>query len=407
MGDSANMAAKLSLIVLTILGALLFTQARRGGYRTEEDRRETRRKLLEQRDPRRAGWSPGRSGEDLEGRRQSVRISRKPVAETLSYQDTRIFRDLIQKKINDEKEDITEDTTEQIVEIKDMFESLDDNQEITTEHFVSQQIDKEFTQNDEFDTNLEEGSGEISETSTEQAHTEATVILVNGRKAVIRKRKRGKMTETSIKPLIVNTIGRNSVKQSTNYRVKIARNQKKEGRQYRVKKRRRQGGARTRQESGTTNTQSREEDKNTLVMQKQDKSNMIISIQHKLPPIPAIKNTVETPNLFENLNVPAKNNLGSSLPLPLRTTDFASADFAQFDAQFGGSPQSRIPTTRRIETVSYPNTGFNTYSKYPQFQHPRTSPPPVESYRSRSLFRGHPATGVDMETGAYSITIRL
>merc|ERR1711892_608730 len=106
MGSTA-MAARLSLVVLVVLVALPCFLARRGGGRhvdrTEEERRETRRKLSEQRDPRRGGWSgsgeESRAGEK-ERRSQSLEILRKPFDKTLSYEDSKIFRDLIKKKID-------------------------------------------------------------------------------------------------------------------------------------------------------------------------------------------------------------------------------------------------------------------------------------------------------------------
>merc|ERR1711892_636879 len=104
MGSTA-MAARLSLVVLVVLVALPCSLARRGGGRhvgrTEEERRETRRKLSEQRDPRRGGWA-GRGEENRAGekerRSQSLEILRKPFDKTLSYEDSNIFRDLIKKK---------------------------------------------------------------------------------------------------------------------------------------------------------------------------------------------------------------------------------------------------------------------------------------------------------------------
>merc|ERR1711892_1480200 len=142
MGSTA-MAARLSLVVLVVLVALPCSLARRGGGRhvdrTEEERRETRRKLSEQRDPRRGGWSG--SGEESrvgekERRSQSLEILRKPFDKTLSYEDSKIFRDLIKKKIDEKTQDAIEITTKHSTtdeEIKSSKEKV----EATTERIKS------------------------------------------------------------------------------------------------------------------------------------------------------------------------------------------------------------------------------------------------------------------------------
>ena len=78
------------MVLLVVLVTLPCCLARRGRggqqYRTEAERRETRRKLLEQRDPRRAGWSGSatrsRAGE-VERRRQSLENQESPLRKHL------------------------------------------------------------------------------------------------------------------------------------------------------------------------------------------------------------------------------------------------------------------------------------------------------------------------------------
>merc|ERR1711892_1276377 len=139
MGSIA-MAARLSLVVLVVLLALPCSLARRGGGRqvdrTEEDRRETRRKLSEQRDPRRGGWV-GRGEEsrvgEKERRSQSLEILRKPFDKTLIYEDSTIFRDSIKKKI-DEKTQAAIDLTTKQSTTDEEIKSPNEKGEATTEH---------------------------------------------------------------------------------------------------------------------------------------------------------------------------------------------------------------------------------------------------------------------------------
>merc|ERR1711942_237599 len=110
---SYTMAARLSLVLLLVISLSWSMGDRRVRYRTEEDRRETRKKLALQRDPRRS-WvgtggpetrrsGPGSVGQ--ESRRSSIKISRKLFEENLSNRNNRIFKELIQKKKNDDKVD--------------------------------------------------------------------------------------------------------------------------------------------------------------------------------------------------------------------------------------------------------------------------------------------------------------
>merc|ERR1711892_372304 len=138
MGSTA-MAARLSLVVLVVLVALPCSLARRGGGRhvdrTEEERRETRRKLSEQRDPRRGGWrgrgEESRAGEK-ERRSQSMEILRKPFDKTLSYEDSKIFRDLIKKKIDEKTQDAIDITTKRST-TDEKIKSSKEKVEATTE----------------------------------------------------------------------------------------------------------------------------------------------------------------------------------------------------------------------------------------------------------------------------------
>merc|ERR1712123_244323 len=142
MGSTA-MAARLSLVVLVVLAALPCSLARRGGGRhvgrTEEERRETRRKLSEQRDPRRGGWS-GREeesrAEEKERRSQSLEILRKPFDKILSYEDSKIFKDLIKKNINDKTQDAIDITTKQSTADEEI-KSSNEKGEATTEQIES------------------------------------------------------------------------------------------------------------------------------------------------------------------------------------------------------------------------------------------------------------------------------
>ena len=192
-----------SLVLLVVLVTLPSCLARRGRggqhYRTEEDRRETRRKLSEQRDPRRAGWSESetrsRAGEGERGR-QSLEKSRKPFLETVTYQDiSTIFGDFEQKSTQDDKHRSNEEQRGRTVEI----DTLDKEQDITPENVereVSSEIDSAKQNYIESTTDFtmidEEGSGEVPDTALHKTKKEGTIVTINGRKAVVKKRKRGK-----------------------------------------------------------------------------------------------------------------------------------------------------------------------------------------------------------------------
>merc|ERR1711892_605161 len=172
MGSTA-MAARLSLVVLVVLVALPCSLARRGGGRhvgrTEEKRRETRRKLSEQRDPRRGGWigrgEESRGGEK-ERRSQNFDILRKPFDKVLSYEDSKIFRDLIKKNIDEKTQDAIDITTKQST-TNERIKSPNEKVYSTTEQIESDDpivsfennTDIEHTENVEIDS--EEDSGKV------------------------------------------------------------------------------------------------------------------------------------------------------------------------------------------------------------------------------------------------------
>jgi hypothetical protein len=76
--------------------------------------------------------------------------------------------------------------------------------------------------------------------------------------------------------------------------------------------------------------------------------------------------------------------------------NLANMNFAQFDAQFGVLQQAR--------TENIPNPISYTNQHQLQILQPELS---QAQGRSHNLFRGHPAQGIDIDTGAYSFTTRL
>jgi len=416
MGSTA-MAARLSLVVLVVLVALPCSLARRGGGRhvdrTEEERRETRRKLSEQRDPRRGGWS-GRGEESRAGekerRSQSLEILRKPFDKTLSYEDSNIFRDLIKKKIDEKTQDAIDMTTrsttdEEIKSTNEKGEATTDQIEsddpiISFEHNTDMENNKAHAEDVEIDS--EEGSGKVIVKSIQ----EGTIVHINGRKAVIKKRKRGRRPEPTpnLKALSEITNRRilpnsgNKLK-SSNDRAQYPRRLSTGGTQYRVKKRRRQGGANREQQHNIQKVEETEEI--ASVMQKLNISNKEQDTQlpqQNLGDSFKITNISEYPR-FSVENV--KDNLNPSLQLPFHTTNLADVNFAQFDSQFGMLPQGSRPIFR-APTPGYPDRVPSSIYQQQQLLQPQPSPPAW-----RSVFRGHPAQGIDMDTGAYSFTTNL
>merc|ERR1711892_1279024 len=421
MGSTA-MAARLSLVVLVVLVALPYSLARRGGGRhvdrTEEERRETRRKLSEQRDPRRGGWS-GRGKESRAGekerRSQSLEIFRKPFDKTLSYEDSKIFRNLIKKKIDEKTQDDIEITTKHSTTDEEI-KSTKGKVEATTEQIESDdpiktiEISTDMEHNkahaEDVEIDIEEGSGEVINKVFGKAQQEGTIVNINGRKAVIKKRKRGRRPETNpnLKALSEITNRRilpnsgNTLK-SSNDRAEYPRRLRTGGRQYRVKKRRRQGGA-TREQQHNIQT-GEETEEITPVMQKQNISNKEKEKQQQQQ---NLRDSFKITNVFEYPRFSVENvkdNPKPSLQLPFHTTNLADVNFAQFDSQFGVLPQRSSPIFR-TQTPGYPDTFPNSIYQQQHQLKPQPSPPAW-----RSMFRGHPAHGIDMDTGAYSFTTNL
>merc|ERR1711892_1247377 len=421
MGSTA-MAARLSLVVLVVLVALPCSLARREGGRhvdrTEEERRETRRKLSEQRDPRRGGWSgsgeESRAGEK-ERRSQSLGILRKPFDKTLSYEDSKIFRDLIKKKIDEKTQYATEKTTKQSTtdeEIKSSKEKVEATTEqiesydpvVSFENDTDMENDKAHAKHVEIDS--EEGSGKVINKVFVKSKQEGIIVNINGRKAVIKKRKRGRRPETkpTLKALSEITKRRilpnsgNKLKSSSD-RAEFPRRLSTGGRQYRVKKRRRQGGVTRGQLHNIQTDQETEEI--TPVMQKQNISN---KEQETQLPQQNLRDSFKITNVFEYPSFSVENvkdNPNPSLQVPFHTTNLADVNFAQFDSQFGVLPQRSRPIFR-TQTPGYQDTLPNTIYQQQQLLKPQPSPPAW-----RSMFRGHPAQGIDMDTGAYSFTTNL
>merc|ERR1711892_770493 len=332
MGSTA-MAARLSLVVLVVLVALPCSLARRGGGRhvdrTEEERRETRRKLSEQRDPRRGGWN-GRGEEsravEKERRSQSLETLRKPFNKTLSYEESKIFRDLIKKKIDEKTQDAKDITTKQSTDEKNKFPNgtvdlttdqiESDDPIVSFEHKPEIEHNKAHAEDVEIDS--EEGSGEVINKVFVKAQQEGTIVSINGRKAVIKKRKRGRRPETNpnLKPLSEITNRRilpnSGNKLSTsNDRGEYPRRLRTGGRQYRVKKRRRQGGATRGQLHNIQTDQETEEI--TPVMQKQNISN---KEQETLLPQQNLGDYFKITNVFEFPGFSAENVKDKLMQLP-------------------------------------------------------------------------------------------
>merc|ERR1711892_1101907 len=378
MGSTA-MAARLSLVVLVVLVALPCSLARRGGGRhvdrTEEDRRETRRKLSEQRDPRRGGWS-GRGEESRAGekerRSQSLEILRKPFDKTLSYEHSKIFRDLIKKKIDaidiKTKQSITDEeikspnekeqaTTEQI-ESDDPIESFENSTDM--EHNEARAEDVEI--------DSEEGSGKVIKQVFVKSKQEGTIVNINGRKPETNPNLKA-LSEITNRRILPNSGNKLN---SRNDRGEYPRRLRTGGRQYRVKKRRRQGGANRGQLRDIQTDQETVEI--TSVMQKQNISN---KEQEKQLPQLNLGDPFKITNVFEYPSFSVENvkdNLNPSLQLPFRTTNLADVNFAQFDSQFGVLPQRSRPIFR-TPTPGYPDTIPNSIYQQQQLLKPQPSPP--------------------------------
>merc|ERR1712106_1271265 len=278
-------------------------------------------------------------------------------------------------------------TTEQI-ESDDPIKTIEisTDMEHNKEHAEDVQID------------IEEGSGEVINKVFVKAQQEGTIVNINGRKAFIKKRKRGRRPEThpNLKALSEIT-NRRILPNSGNDRAEYPRRLSTGGRQYRVKKRRRQGGANREQLHNIQTDQETEEI--ASVMQKQNISN---KEQEKQLPQQNLGDSFKITNVFEYPSFSVENvkdNLNPSLQFPFRTTNVADVNFAQFDSQFGVLPQRSRPIFR-TPTPGYPDTIPNSiYQQQQLLQHQQLLQPQPSPPAWRSVFRGHSAQGIDMDTG--------
>jgi len=356
-------------------------------YRTEEDRRETRRKQAMQRDPRRSWLGTGgpetrRSGlvsVGQESRRSSITIARKLFEESLSTRDNRIFRELIKNRNKfDELDTMAENINKNEEDILNSnIISSDDIHDETTVDTKTGDLDnksqKEGQEVDNLSTNVNlEISGETPYKLGKKTKAGGAVVTINGRKAVIKKRKRGEISNMKVSKIKDRQLDVESEHNN------IIRVQHKTGRQYRVKKRRRQEGVTRRQQS--------DRNKNTTDMQQQKTSS---NNQNQ-----SIKMVTK-----QNNSVLPGFDSGSTIQFSFLTPDLANADFAQFDSKFGGllPPQATTPS------ISQSYTHTNTI-RSPHFLHNKPSPSPRTSWK---LFKDHPAKGINMDTGAYSFTVSL
>lgn len=372
-----------------------FAQRGRGGhnYRTEEDKRETRRRLAGQRDPRRGGWN-GRGGlEKVEVRKIGgiFRQVEKPEKATLTYGDSRIFRDLVQKNEIIQEVEINRKQIQE-VNLKANFingdtESLFDN------------------------TNDEEGSSEFLETPGNKVHSLTETdnkkryksVTINGRKTIIKKLKRGKTSKRKLgSNLAINEIV--NLKSSQNYtgyqiqdktvqassaRVNPTRTLNKKGIMLVIQRKRQEGT------SGKQNLDSRIQEEGA------DENKVKFSNKHfsrKTVVELSSKNSFKLPKLFEDLSFPlqnrgnfAENLRQATLPdinLPSNTLSFSNLDFSLFDAQFGGSvpPQPAYKNSQYADPIIRP-----PLPQIKQIQPPENvfqRPPPAQNTDSDSFSVG-------------------
>merc|ERR1711915_854582 len=160
---SAAMAVKLSLVVLALL--IVFwgpLDGRRGGrrFRTDDAIRQTRKRLAVQRDPRKGEWTANKGAR----RHQGTDITGK--------------KDLIEEiKVNLETNEVNNYITNEATGI-------------VRESKTKQPVEK---QNDYDNGTSEEGSGnDPGEAKVKEPKPQNKTIFINGRKAVIKKRKRGR-----------------------------------------------------------------------------------------------------------------------------------------------------------------------------------------------------------------------
>merc|ERR1711915_270585 len=163
---SAAMAVKLSLVVLTLLivfwGPLDGRRVRGNGrrFRTDDAIRQTRRRLAVQRDPRKGEWTANKGDRRHQG---AENTQNKDLIEEIKV-------DLKTTTIN---YDITKEATA-----------------ISRESKTKQHIEKQ--KNYDHDI-TEEGSGnDPGEPKVKKRNPQNNTVFINGRKAVIKKRKRGR-----------------------------------------------------------------------------------------------------------------------------------------------------------------------------------------------------------------------
>merc|ERR1711915_286575 len=165
---SAAMAVKLSLVVLTLL--IVFwgpLDGRRERFRTDDAIGQTRRRLALQRDPRKGEWTANK-----EDRR---------------HQDTdnTLRKDLIEEiKVGLETTTVNYDNTKEATVI---LRESKMKQHVWKQKIYDHDISEEGSRNDP------------REAKVKKRNPQNKTVFINGRKAVIKKRKRGRRLDTKKK----------------------------------------------------------------------------------------------------------------------------------------------------------------------------------------------------------------
>merc|ERR1711915_609061 len=329
---SAAMAVKLSLVVLTLLivfwGPLDGRRVRGDGrrFRTDDAIRQTRRRLAVQRDPRKGEWTANKG----DRRHQGTDNTRK--------------KDLIEEnKVRLETTTVNYDISKEATAI---------SRESKTKQLVEKQ------KNYDHDT-AEEGSGnDPGEAKVKKRNPLNNTVFINGRKAVIKKRKRGRKLDNK-KELTEQKQDTDDLagKKSLSFK----------GRRVRVKKRRRQQHDRKdnkEHETGVSRDEMYKEDiipKPTLEYQNQndlikvykpgqDQARINSTNQFSNFPVSSFSSASQRPFIHTNespllpsmeiSNKPADESLPQS-PFNLgpyrwshHLADLEYMDFSSFDAQF-------------------------------------------------------------------------
>merc|ERR1712106_62361 len=261
-----------------------------------------------------AGVGGERRAGEKERRSQNLDILRKPFDKVLSYEDSKIFRDLIKKKNDEKTQDAIDITTKQST-TNERIKSPNEKVYSTTKQIESDDpivsfennTDIEHTEDVEIDSG--EDSGKVINKELVKSIQEGTIVNINGRKAIIKKRKRGRRPETkpTLKALSEITNRRilpnSGNKLSTsNGRAEYPRRLRTGGRQYRVKKRRRQGGANREQQHNIQTGEETEEI--ATVMQKLNISN---KEQEKQLPLQNLGDSFKITNVFEYPSISIEN----------------------------------------------------------------------------------------------------